>query len=333
MKTIIIGAGAISYCHANALKDLGIEIYGVFDVDSSKSEQFADSQKCKKISHIADEIHHVDMVHICTPPSFRKEYAEVAANAGCHIMMEKPMSITVEDGQFLKDLAQQYNVKFMVDFNHRFRTGFQKLLDIVRSGELGDVFNVFVHRIGMLGGNAGTQHDTWRKNAKTVCGMSIESLSHDIDMIHQLAGPINSVKADTLGTIPGVPRFDNNANVLFELNNDAMGLIHSSWASHLKGSMRGVIGSKGSAILEGGDLFDFTRLRIKTEKMPYEQKIMINDVYNFASCPSYYRANKHFIDCINNHIETDASADYALSTLKVSHAILDSAEQKKSITL
>jgi myo-inositol 2-dehydrogenase/D-chiro-inositol 1-dehydrogenase len=253
--------------------------------------------------------------------------------AGCHVVMEKPMAITLADAKTLVEMARANGVKLMVDFNHRFRAGFQELLKIVKSGEVGDVVNVFVNRMGMLGGNAGTRNDTWRRKADTVCGMSIESLSHDIDMIYQLAGPVSGIKADVRSTFSDTPQFDNNANVLLTLRNGAMGIINASWSSYMKGSSRGVFGTKGTVILEGDDLFDFARLRIRTQDMPHEKIIKLNDIYDLATCPSYFNANRYFIECLEKGIDSTTSGEHALETLRVSHAILEAARTQATVTL
>ena len=333
LKTILVGAGAIAYAHAEALTKLGVKIQGVSDVNPASAQRLAAKYDSVAVDGIADLVKTVDMVHLCTPPAKRVEYTKVAMAAGCHVVSEKPLAISITDAQTMVHLAEQHKVQLMVDFNHRFRTGFQQLLSIVRSGRIGNVVDVFISRMGMLGGLAGTKNDTWRRQPNMVCGMSIESLSHDIDMILQLAGPIRDVKADIRGTIADVPEFDTNAHVSFNLASGAMALIHSSWSSHLRGSTRGVIGTKGTVVLEGDDLFEFTRLRLKTEDMPYEEVTKINDTYNLFTCPSYYNANKHFIDCIVNKTESTVSGAYALGTLKASHAILDSARTQQVITL
>jgi myo-inositol 2-dehydrogenase/D-chiro-inositol 1-dehydrogenase len=332
-KTAIVGAGAIAYCHAEALTKLGVAICGVIDVNQESARKLADKYNATAVSDLAEIAKSLDMVHICTPPSFRINYAKVAMEAGCHVVMEKPMAITVADAEILVEMARVNGVKLMVDFNHRFRAGFQELLKVVKSGEIGDVVNVFVNRMGMLGGNAGTQNDTWRRKADTVCGMSIESLSHDIDMMYQLVGPVATVKADVRGTFADAPKFDNNANVLLGMQSGAMGIINASWSSYLKGSSRGVFGAKGTVILEGDDLFDFARLRIRTQDMPYERVVKLNDIYNFTTCPSYFNANKYFIECMEKGVDSTASGRHALETLKVSHAILEAARTQTTVTL
>lgn len=337
MKTVIVGAGAIAYAHARACKNTGIEVLGVFDIREESAKKLAaecgGAEVLSNMEAYKNAVKNADMVHLCTPPSLRLEYAEIAMQAGCHIITEKPMAIQVEDAEKMVQMAEQYGVQLMVDYNHRFRDGFQTLLDVVRSGKIGEIIDVFVYRAGMLGGNAGTKNDTWRRKPGLVCGMSIESLSHDIDMILQLAGNVKDVKSDIRGTFQDVPEFDNNVHVSMNMESGAMALINASWSSYIKGSTRGVIGTKGTVYLEGDDLFDFTRLRIKTADMEHEEVIKLNDTYNLATCPSYTNATKHFIDVMNGDAENTVSGAYALRTLKISHAILDSAKKQVPVTL
>lgn len=336
MKTVIVGAGAIAYAHARACKNLDIEILGVFDIRLESAEKLANQYGAAALNTMETyekAVQDADMVHLCTPPSLRLEYAEIAMKAGCHVITEKPMAIAVEDAQKMVDMAKRYGVQIMVDYNHRFRVGFQKLLDVVRSGQIGDVVDVFVYRAGMLGGNAGTKNDTWRRKPGMVCGMSIESLSHDIDMMIQLAGAVKDVKADIRGTFADVPEFDNNVHASFNMQSGAMGLIHASWSSSIKGSTRGVIGTKGTVYLEGDDLFDFSRLRIKTVDMDCEQVWKLNDTYELETCPSYTNATRHFLDVMQGKAENTVSGDYALHTLKISHAMLNSNKSQQRIAL
>lgn len=336
MKTVIVGAGAIAYAHARACRELGIEVLGVYDISMESAQKLA---ACCGAAVLADAagyeraVQQADMVHLCTPPSLRLQYAQTAMRHGCHIITEKPIAIEVADALAMVELARRYGVQIMVDYNHRFRTGFQKLLKVVQSGQIGDIVDVFVYRMGMLGGNAGTKHDTWRRKPGMVCGMSIESLSHDIDMIVQLAGPIRSVQADVRGTFSDVPEFDNNVHALLHMDSGVMGLIHASWSSYMKGSTRGILGSKGTVWLEGDDLFDFARLRIKTADMDCEEIIRLDDAYHLNTCPSYIRATRHFVDIMQGRAENTVSGAYAAYTLQVSHAILQAAKSQHTAVI
>ncbi len=333
LKTAIVGTGAIAYCHADALVKLGAQIAGVYDIVPENAVKLASACGSKPISKLEDVLDEVDAVHLCTPPSFRIPYAEKAMAAGKHVFSEKPMAITVEDAETLVDLAAKHGVLLMVGFNHRFREGFRMLEKTYRSGALGGLTNVFVYRLGKLGMSAGTSKDTWRTNPALACGMTIESLSHDLDMLFQIAGCPSSVLADVRATIEGVPQFDNNVNAMLTFGNGATGLIHASWSSHLKYSMRGIIGSKGTALIYGSDNFDFTEFRIRTDAMEHEEVTMLGDIYKFVGCPSYYNENRHFIECIEKGISCESTGEYALGTLKASHAMLESAKSGRSIAL
>ena len=72
------------------------------------------------------------MVHLCTPPSKRLEFAEIATAAKCHIVTEKPMAITLEDAQAMVDMAKKNKAKVTVDYYRRFREGFHQLTGRIR---------------------------------------------------------------------------------------------------------------------------------------------------------------------------------------------------------
>ena len=100
-----------------------------------------------------------------------------------------------------------------------------------------------------------------------------------------------------------------------------------------KCSTRAVVGTKGTVYLEGDDLFDFTRLRIKTDEMECEEVFKLNDTYELATCPSYTNATRHFLDVMNGKAENTVSGAYALHTLEISHAILDAAKAQQSVAV
>ena len=163
-----------------------------------------------------------------------------------------------------------------------------------------------------------------------VCGMTIESLSHDIDMIRGLGIEITSVSARVNGVRPEIPSFDYNAQVVLGLNNGASAVINASWFSHLPMSSRGVIGTKGTAVIAGAGFFDFMEHRLRTEEMEYEQVSLINDPFDSKS---YYEENKYFIECIENGSAPFITADNGVEALKVSLAILESSREQRLIQL
>lgn len=331
VKTVIIGAGGIAVKHAECINRLpNMKVAGVIDVNQRNAENVAKISNSRVYSKLEDIIDEVQMIHLLTPPSKRIEYAEIAMRAGKHVLCEKPIAVDLNDAQRLSELAAENNVIFMTAFNMRFRPGYLKLQEDVLSGRLGDIISVWSHRIGPGSGFKAPLADSWRTDPDLVCGMTIESLSHDIDMFRGLGLEITSVSAHVKGVRPELPSFDNNAQVVMGFDNGASAVINASWSSHLAMSSRGVIGTKGTAVITGTGFFDFTEHRIFTEDMRYEQVTRINDLFDNES---YYAENKYFLGCIENGDKPDINAENGVEALRVSLAILKSAREQRVIEL
>lgn len=331
IKTVIIGAGGIAVRHAESINRLpDMKVAGVIDINKENAQRVADVCNSKVYSKLEDVIDEVQMVHLLTPPSKRVEYAEIAMKAGKHVLCEKPIAVSMDDAERLSELAQENNVFFMTAFNMRFRPGYLKLQEDVLSGRLGDIISIWSHRVGPGSGFKGPLSDSWRTDPNLVCGMTIESLSHDIDMFRGLGIEIKNVSARVKGVREDLPAFDNNAQVVMGLNNGASAVINASWSSHLAMSSRGVIGTKGTAVIAGDGFFDFTVHRILTDDMPHEQITYMKDLFDSES---YYTENKYFLECIMKGHKPNITADNGVEALKVSLAILKSSNEQRIIEL
>jgi len=331
MKTVIIGAGGIAHPHAKSLIKLGVQIAGVLDVNEKNARAFSGLYGCPVIHDLDEALGEVDMIHLLTPPSQRLGYVRKAAEAGKHIFIEKPIAITISDAEKIIASARDNKVKLMVNYNHRFRDGFLMLKEAFDNGLLGEVVSLYSQRFGAGHGFLRAFEPSWRTDKNLLCGMCIESISHDIDMLLQIAGSIDTVSAVVSETIAALPGFDNNVSVSFRTAKGAVGSIHASWTSHLGHSERGVIGTKGSAVISGNDLFSFEEFTIRTEDMPYPRVTKVNELFSLIEDHSYDRTNKHFMDCVINDTQPGASGEDGLRALKISHAILESSRLGKAV--
>ncbi|MDR0758845.1 MAG: Gfo/Idh/MocA family oxidoreductase, partial [Treponema sp.] len=201
LKTIIVGAGGIAQKHAEALTRIaGVEIAAVLDPRESNAKSLAEKYGGRVIPRLEEALDDVCMIHLLTPPSKRLDYARLAVQAGKHIFCEKPVAVTLDDAMELKRLTCESGVFFMTGFNMRFRPGYLMLREDVLSGKLGSIISVWSHRIGPGAGFNAPLGDSWRTEPGLVCGMTIESLSHDIDMIRGLGLEIEKVSAWVYGS-------------------------------------------------------------------------------------------------------------------------------------
>lgn len=334
MKTVIIGAGGISYPHAKAIQEIGVEIAGVYDISKAAAERFAETFGTKVLASIDEVLEDVDMADLYTPPSERLKYAEKVMNAGKHLFIEKPISVSLEDCNRILACQKKNNVKLIVGFNHRYREGYKMLQEAVQSGVLGNPINVYSHRVGIGAGFRGKYiTKTWRTDPKLACGMSIESLSHDINMLLSLTGEVTEVAGMVNCTVDGLPDYDNNSNVIFKTKNEGIGSIISSWSSDLQYSERGYIGTKGTALIRGNGLWDLEEFEIKTDDMQFAKVYKVGERFSTTAVQSYINIHSHFVDCILNDKQPNTPGEEGREALIFSQAILDSAQTGRYVKI
>jgi predicted dehydrogenase len=332
LKTAIIGAGGISHSHVDAIGQMGnMTVTGVFDLDSGKAQAVAAKAGAEAYDRYEELLPLVDTVHILTPPSTHREYAIKALAKGKAVFCEKPMTVTIEDATAIVEAVERYGGLFMVGFNMRFRPAFLRLEEIVKGKDLGRILNFFCYRLGSGAGLGGEEYwPGWRTDPQFACGMTIESLSHDLDMLLALVGEVADVRANALGTREDLPDFDNHANVVMTLVNGGTALIHASWASYLPGSARGVLGLDGSVAIEGKDIWDFDILRLRTKKMEREVIERFDDKFDGKS---YLAENRYFAECVEMGTKPRINEYNGLETVKISQAILRSHRQRIVVSL
>jgi myo-inositol 2-dehydrogenase/D-chiro-inositol 1-dehydrogenase len=214
----------------------------------------------------------------------------------------------------------------MTGFNMRFREGFGRLRAAAQSGDFGDVISVWSHRVGT---GVGTGYN-WRTDPAEMCGMTVESLSHDLDYLRWMAGEISSVRAGVLESQPDLPGFDDNVSVVLNFESGAVGNLLASWSSPLSHNSRGFIGRAGAAYFRGPDLWAAETFHWRTRGMPHEMVEVLNDRLDRRS---YDAENRHFISSILDDDPLQVTAEDGLRALQLSHAILTSHHEKRVVVL
>ncbi|MCX7824105.1 MAG: Gfo/Idh/MocA family oxidoreductase [Verrucomicrobiae bacterium] len=145
IRTAVIGAGFIGPVHVEALKRLGVPIAGILGVDDAESSRAAETLGLPRAYRSFDEILRddgVQAVHITTPNRFHFEMASKALRAGKHVLCEKPLAMNSRESAALVKLARQTRLAAGVNYNIRFYPLCLEARDIVRRGDLGEVFSV-----------------------------------------------------------------------------------------------------------------------------------------------------------------------------------------------
>lgn len=142
----VIGTGTWGDLHARIYASTeGVTLAGVADTIESRAESVAQAYGAFHYPDyralLADDL--IRAVSIVTPDFAHAEIAIAAAEAGKHILVEKPLAMTVQDCQQVIDTAERAGVKLMVDFHNRWSPPFFKAWEAIRRGEIGRPQHVY----------------------------------------------------------------------------------------------------------------------------------------------------------------------------------------------
>ena len=162
LKIGIIGTGGIAHAHLNSYKAIEeVEVVAGCDIVPGKAEEFFarnDMPNAKGFNSKEEMIDAVklDAVSVCTYNATHSECAVFALENGLHVLLEKPMSVTLDQTIEMLKAEKKSGKILSVGFQPRYDVNWQKVGEIIRSGALGKVYYVQTgggRRSGMPGGN------------------------------------------------------------------------------------------------------------------------------------------------------------------------------------
>jgi predicted dehydrogenase len=150
MNIGLIGCGEIAQAHARHITQSAGEhtIVGVCDIDADKGRRFARQFGIGEVYTDLDpllEQHRLDVVHVLTPPQTHAALASRAMEAGCNVLVEKPMALSTEQADRMIAAADANNVKLCVNHNLLFDPVILRACTLLRAGTIGDLVCVDMH--------------------------------------------------------------------------------------------------------------------------------------------------------------------------------------------
>jgi len=254
----IIGCGMISRFHAKAVADIkGAKVAACFDSFTSAADKFGAEIGCKVYHKLDDMLADkaVDVVTICTPSGVHAEPAIAAAKAGKHIIVEKPLDITLKRCDAMIAGANKAGVVLSTIFPSRFHESSQllkKAIDAGRFGRLtmGDSYVKWFRTQEYY--DSGAWRGTWALDGG---GALMNQAVHSVDLLLWFMGPAVEVSAYTATLAHKRIEVEDVAVANVKFANGALGVIEAStatWPGELKRIE--ISGDGGSAILREEDL-------------------------------------------------------------------------------
>jgi UDP-N-acetyl-2-amino-2-deoxyglucuronate dehydrogenase len=261
----IIGCGMIAKFHARAIAELA---HGRLVACHSRSPEptaaFAAEWKCRPYNDLdamlADP--EVDVVTICTPSGAHLEPAVAAANRGKHVVVEKPLEITLARCDALIEACRKNKVKLATIFPSRFHRASKELKAASDAGRFGRITlaEAYVKWFRTQAYyDSGAWRGTWQLDGG---GALMNQAIHSIDLLNWMAGPIVEIRAQVATLAHERIAVEDTAVATLRFASGALGVIEATtaaWPGYLKRIE--LHGSTGSAAMEEEDVvqWDFAK--------------------------------------------------------------------------
>lgn len=273
LQVCVIGAGSISDMHLQSyVNNPNAILYGVYDYYSKeRAEEKAKKFGINRVYSSLEEVFHdseVDAVSICTWNNSHAEISIGALKGGKHVLVEKPLSMNVEEALRVEKAVRETNKILQVGFVRRFATNTKVLKSFIDNGKLGEIYYAKASCLRRLGNPGGWFADKERSGGGPLIDLGV----HIIDICWYLMGrpKVKSISGNTyhhLGNRGNVEnlRFykaadydkekntvEDLANALITFENGASLMIDVSFTLHAKKDEIQVklFGTKGGAELE-----------------------------------------------------------------------------------
>jgi len=254
----IVGTGIIAEAHANALRSaVNSKLVAVYDKDPERAGKFAQRHGGKVYNNYKEFLsdNEIDAVSIAVPSGLHMETAIPAAEAGKHILCEKPLDVSLAKAQAIIDACRKNNVQLSVVFQLRFGESVQKIkkaLDLKLFGRIVLVSMQLKWFRTQEYYDTASWRGTWELGGG---GVLMTQAIHDLDLMLYLNGFPSEVTAyASTMTHTGIEVEDNAAAVI-RWPDGALGVIEAS-TSCAPGFPRRleISGEKGSVIMEDGKI-------------------------------------------------------------------------------
>ena len=231
----VIGLGDVASVHLDAYELLdNLNITAVCDVQENVVQQVASRFSAAAYTDYKALLSAAtyDLILVLTPASTHCEIVSVVAAAGFHVLCEKPLAVTLEDGQAMVKACAEAGVKLFYGSCYRYLPAVKKAREIIQAGIIGDVQLMTEQLIGGAGLAAYRQLGPihYPKGGPGGAGMGlVDHGVHLIDIFSWLSGS-KIVRAEGKGQLSGAPAISEVMSMYFE--NDAVGILTYNAATY-----------------------------------------------------------------------------------------------------
>ena len=299
----VLGCGSWGTNHVRVLNELDCaNLIGVADIDPKRAKIIGTKYNIDYYSDYSKLIERKDiqLLNVCTPTVTHAEIALEAIKTGKNVLVEKPMTNTVQEAKELITSARHHGVKIMVGFIERFNPAVTKTEELLKKREIGEIVLASSKRV------------TRRPLRIGDVGVIKDIAIHDIDLIRYIFGKKVKQVYAVAGNISHT--FEDYANIVMRFEDKRSAFVEANWLTPRKVRRLIITGTEGIIQVE----------YIKQEVTVEKQELMYTPFFN-KNEPLKLEL-QHFLNSIIQEEIPVPSGEDGLETLKICEAALKSAK-------
>ena len=328
MKFMIAGLGSIGRRHLRNLIVLGEEEILLF---RSGKSTLPDDELKGYITEMDLDLalaHEPDAVIVSNPTALHLDVAIPAAEAGCHLLLEKPISHNLERVEELQAAVEHGGGKVLVGYQFRYHPGLQAVKRLLEEGKIGKPVSVRSH----WGEYLPAWHP-WEKYKNSYAaredlgGGVVLTLCHPFDYLRWLLGEVESV----LGMVSNLGDLgldvDDTADAVLKFESGVLGSVHLDYYQRPATHNLEIIGTQGTIYWDNQD--SVTRI-YQAGTQEWEA---ISPPEGFERNDLFLAEMSHFIEVLAGDADPVCSLDDGIQALRIAAAVLVVPEMKHGVSL
>lgn len=335
----LVGCGRIGKRHAELLSRgivQGAHLAAVCDLAEDRARSFGRTYGVPWFASLGSMTAStsLDAVSVCTPSGDHADSTIFAANNGLHVVVEKPMALTLQDADSMILACAENQVKLFVVKQNRFNRPIEVVRQAVVEERLGKIVMGTV-RVRWCRDDNYYSQDAWRGTWAQDGGVLANQASHHIDILEWMLGDVTSVYAVGKTALSNIEVEDTAAAIL-KFSSGAVGIVEATTATRpqdLEGSLS-ILGEKGSIVVGGFALNRLETWRFTDEKSSDPQLLedySVNppDVYGYG----HHHYLQHAVDCILNNSQQLVDGFEGRKSLELILAMYESIETGQEVSM
>lgn len=334
----LVGCGRIAKRHAELLSGVIPEakLVAVCDIDAKKAQTFGEQYGVAWYTDMSEMMTQAepDVVSVLTPSGMHCKHVLELAPFGKHIVVEKPMSLTLEDADKMISASDSHGCRLFVVKQNRFNVPVIKLRNAIEKQRFGKLVMGTV-RVRWCRPQSYYDMDSWRGTWSLDGGVLTNQASHHVDLLEWMMGEVESVYARSTTALVNIEAEDT-AIAILKFKSGALGCIEATTATRpkdLEGSIS-ILGEKGSVEIGGFAVnqmktWSFTENESDDEDVMEKYSVNPPNVYGFGH-QAYY---EHVLDCLGNGQQQLVDGLEGRRSLELINAIYESIETNKEVSL